>query len=120
MRRGCRDAKARRRLQADLERLGLPQPDMLPLSAALAYAGAAAGEAPGWAGAGAAAHRLVAAACAGTDPALPLPLPHSRALQRSRRGARRPPCRVLVPGVQGDSGAALWAPAARCPAGGGS
>ena len=62
-------------------------PDMLPLANVVAYPGATAGEAPGWSRAGAVAHRLAAAACAGTDPALPMPLPHSRALARSRRGA---------------------------------
>lgn len=61
-------------------------PDTLCMPHCLAYGGVE-GEPPGFSGCSERGRALVAAACAGTDAPLAVPLPHTRMLQRSRRGA---------------------------------
>ena len=73
-------------------------PDILPLSHSTPYGGSE-GDPPGFDGAGQQAQELTQQACHGTDPALALPLPHTRAMQ-GRRGGTEQPCinaRVLEP-----------------------
>ena len=52
----------------------------------LKYERAGSPDVPGWDQANALAIQLQSAACDGTDPALSVPLPHTRAITYSRRG----------------------------------
>ena len=64
---------------------GSEVPDILPLSHSTPYGGSE-GDPPGFDGAGQLAQELTQQACHGTDPALALPLPHTRAMQGRRGG----------------------------------
>lgn len=57
-------------------------PDMLALSHAQPYGGME-GDVPGFAGSGQLAQELTEQACLGSDPALAIPLPHTRAMHRN-------------------------------------
>ena len=61
-------------------------PDVLCMSHVLKYEKSTRGEVPGWRGADDLAKELQGAACDGTDPAIPLALPHTRAINSSRKG----------------------------------
>lgn len=65
----------------------LIMPDVLCISHAMGYrAHAETQECPGWQHASPIARSLQQSACMGSDPPLPLALPHSKALQRRRGG----------------------------------
>jgi hypothetical protein len=73
-----RDAAARERLAALAQAKSCRVPDMLPMALANTFRGRPA-ELPGLAGASPRARALTAAACDGSDPPLPAPLPHAQA-----------------------------------------
>lgn len=72
------DAPSRAQLASMLSAKKYPMPDVLPLSQINAWRGQKQGETQGFKTAGELAHTLMRAACAGTDRALPIPLPHQR------------------------------------------
>ena len=57
------------------------------MSHVLKYERPMRGEVPGWRGADELAKKLQEAACSGTDPAIPFSLPHTRAINGSKKGA---------------------------------
>lgn len=61
-------------------------PDVLCMSHVLKYEKSTRGEVPGWRSAEELARTLQDAACSGTDPAIPFALPHTRAINGSRKG----------------------------------
>lgn len=61
-------------------------PDVLCLSHVLKYEKSLRGDVPGWRHADDLAKNLQDAACSGSDPPIPLALPHTRAINGAKRG----------------------------------
>ncbi|KAL4529033.1 hypothetical protein Ndes2526B_g06875 [Nannochloris sp. 'desiccata'] len=72
------DNTSRTNLAAGLTAKKYPIPDVLPLTQVNTYRGPKQGEIPGFSAAGELAKALTRSACAGTDRALCLPLPHQK------------------------------------------
>ena len=64
----------------------LSMPDVLCMTHVVRYDRSTRSEVPGWRLAGPLAKSLQTAACSGSDPPIPLALPHTKAINGSRRG----------------------------------
>jgi len=84
-------------------------PDFLCMAHAFKFdKKSARGEVPGWRDADDAARALQDAACSGTDPPLPVPLPHSKAIIHGRKGGCGLPNFPRNPKTQRQTN--FWAP----------
>ena len=65
-------------------------PDVLCMNHVLKFEKSTKGEVPGWRHADSLAKQLQDAACSGSDMPIPFSLPHTRAINNSRRGRLSP------------------------------
>jgi len=108
-----KDADARARLVATLSAKKYPTPDVLALTHVAAYRGPKTGDIPGFTGAGETAQALVRAACAGSDPPLPLSLPHHKAGSRDKnldwpQGCLGHLCNLVRPAQRGQRATVVY------------